>query len=186
MHSNTFHIEQATHCLNQGKVIAYPTESVYGLGCDPSNSAAIEHLLQLKSRSAAKGLILIASDISQLNDWVEFDQIPDQQSIIDSWPGHETWLIPAKKHVSTLLRGEHKNLAVRVSAHPVVQQLCQQFQGAIISTSANKQGQPEATTLLSAKHYFHQAVDYYVPGEVDNKLKPSRIRDGITGQIIRA
>ncbi|RLA04562.1 MAG: tRNA threonylcarbamoyladenosine biosynthesis protein RimN, partial [Gammaproteobacteria bacterium] len=100
-------------------------------------------------------------------------------------PGHETWLIPARKNISPLLTGEHKTLAVRVSDHPLVKKLCQQFAGAITSTSANKNGLAESRNLFTARRYFNNQIDYYLPGMISGSNKPSRIRDGISGKIIR-
>ena len=186
MWSAKFHTHLAVRALKQGKVIAYPTESVFGLGCDPNNLSAIKRLLQIKSRSASKGLILIASDISQLEPWVEFQQVPDMQKILDSWPGHETWLVPARKHVPTLLTGNHETLAIRITAHPTVCQLCQSFNGAITSTSANKNGLPETLDIFSTRQLFNDEIDYYLPGRITGSQKPSRIRDAMTGELIRA
>jgi len=182
----SFHLHLAAQALNQGKVIAYPTESVYGLGCDPNNLQAIERLLQIKSRCQSKGLILIAGDIRQLEPWVDFAQIADLNQLLNSWPGHETWLVPMPKDVSPLLSGQHDTLAVRVTAHPIVRKLCQHFNGAITSTSANRNGQKEATSLFSTRKYFGSKVDYYLPGDVTGNLRPSRIRDGVSGQLIRS
>jgi len=180
-----FHIQRAIQALDHGKIIAYPTESVFGLGCDPENTNAILQLLHIKQRPASKGLILIASNINQLEYWVDFDQIPNVDAMLASWPGHETWLVPVQSHVSSLLTGEHETLAVRVSNHPVVVALCDNFGGAITSTSANKSNQREAKNLFTSKKYFNDQVDYYLPGVVSGHLKPSRIRDARTGQTIR-
>ena len=181
-----FHIQRAVQVLNKGQIIAYPTESVFGLGCNPENLSAIEQLLAIKQRSADKGLILIASDIDQLKPWVNFDKIPDLDTVLESWPGPETWIIPARSDVSPLITGKHDSLAVRVSAHPIVRKICDQFQGAITSTSANKSNQREAKSLYSSRQYFHNEVDFYVPGTVSGKQRPSRIRNAITQEIIRA
>ncbi|MFT5451973.1 MAG: L-threonylcarbamoyladenylate synthase [Enterobacterales bacterium] len=179
-------IEQAVKSLHRGGIIAYPTESVFGLGCDPNNLQAVQNLLDIKSRPSAKGLIIIASDIEQLSPWVDFGLVPNLQDIKSSWPGPETWLIPCNNDVSKLLRGNHTTLAVRVSAHPVVQQLCQQFGGAIISTSANKNGETAEDDLLSLQLLFSEQIDCYVKGDVSGNDRPSRIRDALSGKLIRA
>ena len=179
-------IEQAVKSLHQGGIIAYPTESVFGLGCDPNNLQAVQNLLDIKSRPATKGLIIIASNIEQLKPWVDFSLVPDLQAIKSSWPGPETWLIPCTNDVSILLRGNHTTLAVRVSAHPVVQQLCEQFGGAIISTSANKNGETAEVDLLSIQQLFSEQIDCYVKGDVSGNDRPSRIRDAVSGKLIRA
>jgi L-threonylcarbamoyladenylate synthase len=181
----SFHVHLATRSLNQGEVIAYPTESVFGLGCDPNNLTAVQRLLTIKSRSISKGLILVASDISQLDPWVDFKQVPDMQQIITTWPGHETWLVPVRADVSPLLSGQHNTLAIRVSAHPTVRKLCQYFKGAITSTSANKNGLQPARDLFSVRRSFKGDIGYYVPGQVTGNHKPSRIRNALNGQLIR-
>ncbi len=184
--ASSFHIRLAARALHRGEVIAYPTESVYGLGCDPNNLDAIEQLLLIKSRSAAKGLILIASDISQLEPWVDFSQVPDMQLLVKSWPGAETWIVPARKHISPLLTGSHNTLAVRVTAHPIASSLCQQFKGPITSTSANRNGQREASDLFTARQFFNDKVNHYLPGIISGNNNPSRIRNALNGQTIRA
>jgi len=178
-------IEQAVKTLHEGGIIAYPTEAVFGLGCDPNNLQAVQKLLDLKSRSYTKGLIIIASHIEQLTPWVDFNLVPDLQVIKASWPGPETWLIPCKKNVSKLLRGHHSTLAVRVSDHPIVQQLCQQFDGAITSTSANKNGETAEMTLPSLQQLFSEQIDCYVLGDLSGNARPSRIRDALSGKLIR-
>ena len=182
----TFHIQMASHALNRGGIIAYPTESVFGLGCDPSNQEALSQLIHLKSRSPSKGLILIASNIGQLEPWVNFDAIDNMEPLINSWPGPETWIVPKKVHVSSLLSGEFDSLAVRVSAHPIVSSLCDYFKGAIVSTSANLSGYSEATDLSTVRKTFSDNIDYYLPGELVGSDKPTRIRDALTGRIIRS
>jgi L-threonylcarbamoyladenylate synthase len=179
-------IEQAVKSLHQGGVIAYPTESVFGLGCDPKNLQAVQNLLDIKSRPSSKGLIIIASNIEQLEPWVDFSQVPNLQDLKSSWPGPETWLVPCTNDVSELLRGTHSTLAVRVSAHPVVQELCKQFGGAIISTSANKNGEAAENDLLSLQQLFSEQVNCYVKGDVSGNDRPSRIRDALSGSLIRA
>ena len=184
--ATSFHVRLAVQALNRGEVIAYPTESVFGLGCDPDNTDAVEQLLRIKSRSAAKGLILIASDLEQLEPWVDFDQVPDMQPLLSCWPGPETWIVPAREHVSPLLSGSHDTLAVRITAHPIVRSLCHNFNGAITSTSANHNGQREAKNLFTARQFFNDKIGYYLPGIISGNKKPSRIRNAMTGQTIRA
>jgi L-threonylcarbamoyladenylate synthase len=185
MCSASFQIHLAIRALEQGELIAYPTEAVYGLGCDPNNAHAIKKLLALKSRSANKGLILVASDMEQLEPWVDFEQIKNINALRESWPGHTTWLVPVKDQVSKLLSGKHQTLAVRVSAHPIVSQLCNHFRGAIVSTSANKSGMSAAKTCLGARKIFNQDIACYVPGDVSGNKAPSHIINAISGQRLR-
>lgn len=178
-------IQQAVEILKQGGVIAYPTEAVYGLGCDPLNEEAVNRIIELKGRDAAKGLILIAASFSQLEPYlVKLDQ-QTQQLLLDSWPGPVTWIVPASDSVSNSLRGKHTSLAVRVTDHPLVQELCNCFGGAIVSTSANPAGEEPARNATEVKNYFDNRLDYILEGETGGLDKPTEIRDAITKEVIR-
>lgn len=178
-------IEQAVTILKQGGVIAYPTEAVYGLGCDPHQLEAVQRILELKQRPTEKGLILVAADIAQLEEWLLPLGDDIRQRILASWPGPVTWLCPAPSEVSTLLRGKHTSLAVRVSDHPQVQALCRAFGGAIVSTSANISDQPAALNAQEVKTIFGSRVDLVLEGELGKSERPTEIRDALTNAIIR-
>lgn len=184
------HYHQSCRTLDDGGLISYPTESVFGVGCDPHQLDAVDRLLTLKRRSWTKGLILIASEPEQLEDWVDWSSVPNLSTILESWPGPETWVVPVAEHVSPFLRGQFNSLAVRVSAHPVVRGICDHFGSAIISTSANHAGQREARTSFAVRQLFKDKIDYYVPGHTinrnDKNSRPSRIRMAATGQVLRA
>lgn len=181
-------IDQAVTCLKQGKIIAYPTEAVFGLGCDPHNLQALEQLLQLKQRSAHKGFILIASHIEQLLPYLALEELPSGRwnEIIAQWPGPYTWICPAKSAVSPLLRGDHATLAVRVTAHPVAKALCEQFEGAIVSTSANLSTQMALRTSTDVIQLFGAQIAGVVVGELGGSHNPTSIRHAITGELLRA
>jgi L-threonylcarbamoyladenylate synthase len=179
-------IREAASVIRAGGVVVYPTEAVFGLGCDPDNEQALRRLLGLKGRPLHKGLILIASQFAQLAPYLAPMDKAMRERIMASWPGPVTWLVPARAQVSELLRGEHHTLAVRVSAHPVVAALCRGVGRAIVSTSANRaQGEP-ARTVAQARALFGDEVDLYLDGEVDRAAQPSEIRDALSGQVIRA
>ena len=156
-----------------------------GLGCDPRNEAAVAKVLRLKRRRADKGLIIIASAMDQLTDLVDFSRVPALEEITGSWPGPVTWLAPARRLTPPWLTGQHETLAVRVSAHPVAQRLCDEA-GLLVSTSANPSSCRPARTQRRARAYFGAAVDYYVPGNVGPESRPSKIRDAVTGRTIRS
>ena len=178
-------IEAAVRVLREGGVIAYPTESVYGLGCDPDNTESIKHLLALKQRQRDKGLILIASEFAQLAPYlVDIDERL-QQPVMESWPGPVTWLWPARADVSRWLRGAHDTLAVRVSAHPLARRLCEQFGGALVSTSANLAGQAPARSAAQVREQFGDRLDYLLDGKTGGRA-PTEIRDVLSGQVIRS
>lgn len=179
-------IAKAVDCLKKGGVIAYPTEAVYGLGCDPSNVNAVSHLLQIKHRTMEKGFILVASSWAQVESYIEPIQPPLLARVLETWPGPYTWIFPAKTFVPKWIRGKHQTIAVRVSNHPIVQILCKTFGEPIISTSANVEGQPPARDYRTVKMSLGNKLDYIVKGDVGKLLRPTEIRNAITGEILRS
>jgi L-threonylcarbamoyladenylate synthase len=165
-------------------VIAYPTEAVFGLGCDPWNGAAVCRILKLKRRSMAKGLIVIAADLAQLEAFVYFPSPAIQERVCSTWPGPVTWVLPARAGVPKWLSGDYTSLAVRVTAHPIASALCAEA-GALVSTSANPSGCTPARCAQEVRAYFKDALDYIVLGEVGREGRPTEIRDAITGKILR-
>nr|VFK52710.1 MAG: L-threonylcarbamoyladenylate synthase [Candidatus Kentron sp. TUN]VFK53296.1 MAG: L-threonylcarbamoyladenylate synthase [Candidatus Kentron sp. TUN]VFK60483.1 MAG: L-threonylcarbamoyladenylate synthase [Candidatus Kentron sp. TUN] len=182
----TWHLRRAASILRRGSVIAYPTESVFGLGCDPRNGDAVLRLLALKNRNISQGLILIASRFSQLQPFVELLGPERMRNIQASWPGPTTWIFPTHPATPDYLTGHHASLAIRVSADPSVVALCEHFDGALVSTSANLSGRPPARTALDVRRYFGKRLDYILPGSVGGRRLPSEIRDGFTGRVLRA
>ena len=179
---------QAVNVLHQGGVIAYPTEAVYGLGCDPKNLSAVKKILDLKQRKKEKGLILIASDFEQLKSYISPLEKVIEDKILDSWQEKRaaiTWLVPVNKDISIYLKGQFDTLAVRVSHHPAVKELCNKFAGAIISTSANIATQEAARTAEDVKKIFADKIDFIIEGETDINAQPSEIRDALTDKVIR-
>ena len=179
---------QAVDVLHQGGVVAYPTEAVYGLGCDPKNLSAVKTILQLKQRNKEKGLILVASSFDQFENYIQPLEKPIEQKLLDSWKDKSaaiTWLVPVKKETSKYLKGQFDTLAVRVSHHPIVKELCEKFGGAIISTSANIATQEAARTAEEVKQIFADKIDFIIEGETDLNAQPSEIRDALTDKIIR-
>jgi len=181
-------VSKAADILRDGGVIAYATEAVFGLGCDPQNQAAIKKLLELKQRPVDKGLILIAGDEVQLHPYLDLPSIDAVvwQRVRASWPGPVTWLLPAAPGIPSLLRGDHATLAVRVSAHPQVAALCRSFGGALVSTSANLSGHAPARSASEVSEQFNDLLDAILPGETGGAEKPSEIRDARTGRILRS
>ena len=171
--------------LRGGGVLAYPTEAVWGLGCDPLEPAAIEHLLQLKQRDPARGLILIGTSLDDFLPFLAPLPAALRRRLARSWPGPVTWLLPARPECPRWLTGAHDTLAVRVSAHPACQALCRAWDGALVSTSANISGRPPARTRLQLRKQFDARLDYIVPGETGGRQRPSEIRDAATGKVLR-
>lgn len=180
-----FRIRQAVRILSGGGIIAYPTEAVWGLGCDPLDEFAVARILDLKGRPMQKGLILVAASLQQF-DWLLHDLTAAQQSRLElSWPGNTTWLVPHRGRVPEWIAGEHDTVALRVSDHRVTRELCQAYAGPLVSTSANVAGCKAAREQYQVRRYFGDAVDYLVPGNLGGKHSPSMIRDLVSDRIIR-
>ncbi|MDZ7749073.1 MAG: Sua5/YciO/YrdC/YwlC family protein [Halofilum sp. (in: g-proteobacteria)] len=158
-------LDAACRALTDGGLVAYPTEAVYGLGCDPANPAAVARLLALKGRPEGKGLILIAERLAALEPWLAPIDELTRARIGPTWPGPVTWLLPAAEGVARAVRGDHDTLAVRVTAHPVAAALCAAWGGPLVSTSANRAGGEPARDAESVAALFGDAVDVIV-GEV--------------------
>lgn len=172
--------------LQQEGVIAYPTEAVFGLGCNPDSETAVMALLRLKQRSIDKGLILIAADYAQLLPYIDERQLAGKQKarMLASWPGPVTWVLPARSSTPRWLTGRFTSLAVRVSNHPDVQRLCLGFGKPLVSTSANLAGLPPCRTAQEVHQQF--GADFPVLlGNTGGRKNPSEIRDVITGELIR-
>ena len=177
-------IIQASESLQNGGIIAYPTESCYGLGCDPRNKQAIKRLLKLKQRHWQKGLILVAASVEQLYLYIDREKF-DLEKVESSWPGPTTWVVPAMENVSYYLRGNHPSIAVRVSDHPLTSLLCRTFRGPIVSTSANPEGHPPALSANGVRRYFGDEVELTVEGPLGELEKPTPIYDVLTGNALR-
>ncbi len=181
-------IAQAAHVLHEGGVIAYPTEAVWGLGCDPRDEAAVLRLLALKRREVDKGLILIAADEAQLVPYIDMAALDDAQRIAvrASWPGPHTWIVPASDTAPAWITGAHNGIAVRISAHSTVIALCNAFGGALVSTSANRAGEPSPSSRDALDHAIVAGVDAVTIGETGELQRPTAIRDARSGDMLRS
>lgn len=174
-------LSSAVDCLMSGKVVAYPTEGVWGLGCDPKDTLAIKKLLNLKKRSWEKGLILIGSKFEHFLEYSDLEKY--REKLFTKWPGPHTWLVPAKSGVSELITGKSNKVALRLSDHEAVCSLCDSFGGAIISTSANEEGLPTLKTELEISENFPELV--ILSGKLGKSKKPSSIQDILSDEVIR-
>ncbi len=177
--------DQAVTALRSGDLVAYPTEGVYGLGCDPFHEDAVMRLLTLKARPVEKGLILVAAELAQIEDLVDLGGVPTKARILSDWPGPVTWALPATERVPLWIRGRFDTVAVRVSAHPVVRDLCRAFGGPLVSTSANPADQPPALDCKQVADYFSDQLAGCVIGELGGQPGPTPIFDARTGRALR-
>ncbi|WP_263753857.1 L-threonylcarbamoyladenylate synthase type 1 TsaC [Kosakonia cowanii] len=172
--------------LKKEEVIAYPTEAVFGVGCDPDSEVAVHRLLKLKQRPVEKGLILIAANFAQLKPYIDDSMLSDtqRQAIFACWPGPVTFVFPAKPTTPRWLTGRFDSLAVRVTDHPLVVELCEAYGKPLVSTSANLSGLPPCRTAQEVVAQFgpdFPVVDVPTGG----RQNPSEIRDALTGELFR-
>ncbi|MBU59657.1 MAG: threonylcarbamoyl-AMP synthase [Alcanivorax sp.] len=178
------HLDTAIRILRAGGVIAYPTETVYGLGCDPFDEAAVARLLAIKDRPVDKGLILLAADLDQLDGLVSLT--PDQRRELAAvWPAPVTYLLPAMDRVPAWIRGAHHKVAVRVGPHPLARALARGLGSPLVSTSANRAGRPSARNRFLAARNLGADVDFVVTGQCDPLARPSTIIDLESGRVLR-
>lgn len=180
-------IKAAIASLKQGKVIAYPTEAVFGLGCDPTNQQAVLSLLELKRRAVEKGLILVAGDFELLAPFVDTSSLTHcrLQEIVQSWPGAVTWVFPKSKQCPMWISGQFDSVAVRVSAHPIVIDLTKSFNLPIVSTSANVTGVTPALSAQEVHAMFELHPAQVIDAPLGSSKIPSKIFDAVTGQQYR-
>ena len=176
-------IARGADVLLRGGVIAYPTEGVFGLGCLPDDPGAVQRVIDIKQRDAAKGLILIAADAGQLAGWIE---LPAGRSLPDPDPGCPvTWIVPSGPKVTPVLCGSHATIAVRLTTNPTAKALCEAAAAPLVSTSANLSGKPTARNRFVLRRQFGGIVDYIVPGDCGPASGPSEIRAFASGQVLR-
>ncbi|MEE9327051.1 MAG: Sua5/YciO/YrdC/YwlC family protein [Cocleimonas sp.] len=168
--------------FKSGNVFAYPTEAVFGLGCDPDNKEAVNQLLSIKKRSVKKGLILIASDFSQVQKYLK--PLSEKQRQFTQ-ASATTYIYPALDTAPAWLTGDFNSLAVRITTHPLARELCNILGSAIISTSANISGKDPARTVEEISIQFGHKISMILQGELGKSQKPSTIRDSISGEILR-
>lgn len=171
--------------LRAGGVIACPTEAVWGLSCDPENDEALALLMRIKQRDPAKGVILVAASIGQFQPWLNQLPLALHAPLAASWPGPNTWLVPDNGRSHGLVRGAHERVALRVTDHPLMKALCEAFGGPLVSTSANRAGEPPAMSAAEITEIFGDEVAYVVEGALGGDASPSTIRDLATGRIMR-
>lgn len=180
----SWHIREAVRHIAAGGIIAYPTETVYGLGCDPFNGDAVLRLLDLKHRNIDHGVILIASNFTQVESLLLPLPLAARKRISARQQGPVTWTLPCLQEIPVWLRGKHTSLAVRITDHPVAAALCEHWDGPLVSTSANLHGRRPATSALEIYNIFNAALDYVLHGACGTG-QASTIRDGVTGKILR-
>ena len=172
--------------LHNEHVIAYPTESMFGLGCDPNSKKAVKQLLNLKKRNIEKGFILVAADFDQIKMYINEKKLSKKQKkkIFFHWPGPFTFLLPANPEVPYWLTGKFETIAVRISAHVEIIKLCNAFGQALISTSANISNMTPCLTPEEVFKCFGKDFPL-LNGKIGNEKNPSKIINVMNGKLIR-
>jgi L-threonylcarbamoyladenylate synthase len=181
-------VDAAAALLREGGVLAYPTEAVYGLGCDPHDQAAFERLFALKERPATQGVLLIAADFAQVEPYIDLAAVPEavMAQVHATWPGPNTWVFPRSAKVPDWVAGAHAGIALRVTSHEPAAALCRAFGAPLVSTSANPHGEPPARDVATLQRYFEGRLPAALDAPLGGLDRPTVIRDALTGAIIRA
>jgi L-threonylcarbamoyladenylate synthase len=153
---NTIH--EAIQTLKSGGVLLYPSDTIWGLGCDVRNEQAIDRILALKNRPSSKGLIVLISKIEQLSEYVE--QVPDLAwDLVEFAENPLTIIYPKGKNVSPALLGTDGSIAIRLVKDEFCKGLIYRYQRAIVSTSANLSGEPSPINFASIAPSIISGVD---------------------------
>ena len=177
-------IHQAVTIIRQGGVIAYSTDTVLGLGCDPGNHAAVERVLWLKRRSVEKGLIVLTADLDVLKEFSRpLSEVQTAKVSSVSAEKPITWLLPASRSTPAWITGRHDYVAIRLTRHSFAGELCKSS-GAIVSTSANFSDYPVVEEEQHLRSWFGPHLDYVITGAPGTGV-PSEIRNLISGEVLR-
>lgn len=181
--ASDFSIRHAAHIIKLGGVIAYPTDTIYGLGCDPYNAEAVARINLIKQRPLNKYFILLAGDIEQVRPLISIT--PEQEKTISQCAEPTSWVVSASQQAPSWLTDKNHMLTIRISQHDEVKRLCQALGHAVISTSANISGKKPAKNSLQLHKYFHQKVDKILLSNKEPATKPSKIIRLCDNYIIR-
>jgi L-threonylcarbamoyladenylate synthase len=181
-------LTEVVAALRAGGVVAYPTEAVFGLGCDPRDRRACERLFAIKRRPPTQGVLLIAADFAALEPYIDLAAVPAESlaRATATWPGPYTWIFPRAADAPAWLAGTHTGMAVRVTAHPPAVELCRAFGGALVSTSANRHGEPPALTGDQVRAILGDEIEAILNEKVGGLERPTPIRDAISGATVRS
>ena len=178
-----FQIRHAASVIQQGGIISCPTDTIYGLSCDPYNPQAIERLFAIKRRPRGKSMILLAHARRHVETLIDMQQLPDGFDWCTQQP--TTWVMPASRHCPHWLRRRDNTLAVRLTTYPLIIRLCGQLDSAIISTSANFAGMPPVCDKLALRRFFQPQLDAMLFSDINGTGKPSTIKHFRDNTVIR-
>lgn len=178
-----FSIRLAAQQIKYGGIIAYPTDTIYGLGCDPYNIEAVENLNLIKQRPLNKQFILLAGQFNQIAPLIIVNS--EQKKLVEDTTESISWIADASSTAPSWLIGKTNTLTVRISQNEIVKKLCNALGHAIISTSANLSGKLPATNSLTIRKYFGARLNHSLATNKKLKAKPSKIIRLCDNRVIR-
>jgi len=179
-------LEQQARAIARGAVFAYPTDTIWGLGCHPMIESAVDRLQQIKQRSYHKGLILLSAKTEYLSAYLSTETLAQlNQRISSANPHPTTWICPPSRRCPGYLLGRFNSIAVRISNHDPGYRLSHYLKSPLISTSANISGHPHARNSLQIHRHFQSRLDFIIDGFNSGSQQPSQIRELLDGKIIR-
>jgi L-threonylcarbamoyladenylate synthase len=181
--ASDFPIRHAAHIIRSGGIIAYPTDTIYGLGCDPHNADAVDSINLLKQRPPNKPFILLAGHIDQIAPLITISK--EQKNLITQAAEPTSWIVTASPHAPAWLTDKQNSLTIRISNNAIVKKLCGVLGHAIVSTSANPAGKKPASNSLELHQYFHNHVDKILASQKKLTARPSKIIRLCDNRIIR-
>ncbi len=176
-------LERAAHTVRSGGVIAYPTETVYGLGADPFNIPAIERIFGIKGRSPEKAISILIPHRDMLPNLCEEIPADIEKLIAKFWPGPLTVVFRAQNSLPKELLAGGDSVAVRLSSNPLVEALMKRLQSPITSTSANISGHPASRSALHVAVQFEDKIDLIIDGGISPSSKPSTVIAFLEGKV---
>ncbi len=182
-------IQKAIEVLNQGGVILYPTDTVWGLGCDATNSEAVRKIYQIKRREDSKSMLCLVDAIGRVDYY--FENVPE--IAWDLWDVADkplTLILPRARNVAKELIAADGTMGMRITHEEVSQTLCARLKRPLVSTSANISGEPTARCYADISDEIKQAVDYIVPLRQNETENPApsgiiKVDDGSVIKVIR-
>lgn len=178
-------IKKALEVLQNGGVILYPTDTIWGIGCDATNEAAVKRVYEIKKRADSKSMLVLMENVNLLERYMQ--EVPEiAYSLIEVTDKPMTIIYPDAKNLAPNLLAEDGSVGIRITTERFTQQLIQRFRKPIVSTSANISGEPSAAIFAEVSEEIKNAVDYVVEYRQDD-VTPARpssiIKLGVGGEI---
>lgn len=164
-------IRKACQVMSEGGVILYPTDTVWGIGCDATNEEAVRRVYEIKKRSDSKAMLVLVDTPVKVDFYVQ--EVPDVAwDLIEMSDKPLTVIYSGARNLASNLLAEDGSVGIRVTAEEFSRRLCQRFRKAIVSTSANVSGQPGAANFSEISDEIKSAVDYVVKYRQDDMSRP--------------